>query len=57
MRGLREAREPGPHHEALPVLRDLAGELLEEGRPDRARPDDGHVAAQDVPELRHLVEL
>ena len=32
-------------------------ELGEEGGPDRARADDRHVAAQHVPELRHLVEV
>src|SRR5919108_3522366 len=32
-------------------------QLLEEARPDRPRPDEAHVAAQDVPELRDLVEL
>ena len=32
-------------------------ELLEEARPDRPRPDEAHVAAEDVPELRDLVEL
>ena len=32
-------------------------ELLEEARADRPRPDERHVPAQDVPELRDLVEL
>ena len=32
-------------------------ELLEEQRPDRARADDAHLAAQHVPQLRQLVEL
>src|SRR4051794_33908224 len=32
-------------------------ELAEETRADRARPDERHVAAQNVPELRDLVEL
>src|SRR4051795_9601636 len=54
---LREARDPGRDHEALPVGGDLLGETLEEQRPDRARPDDAHVAAQHVPQLRQLVEL
>ena len=49
--------DPGPHDEPLPVGRDLVAQLLEEGRPDRARADEAHVAAQDVPELRQLVEL
>jgi len=54
---LREAGEPGPDDEPLPVGGKLAGELLEEARADRARPDEAHVAADDVPELRQLVEL
>ena len=48
---------PGLDDEPLPVLGDLLAELLEEGRPDRARADDAHVAAQHVPELRQLVEV
>jgi hypothetical protein len=32
-------------------------ELLEEHRPDRARADEAHVAAQHVDELRNLVKL
>ena len=47
----------GPNDQPLPVLRDLDAELLEEGRPDRARADDAHVAAQHVPQLRDLVEV
>src|SRR5205823_1532714 len=39
------------------VRRKLGRQLLEEARPDRARADEAHVAAQDVPELRDLVEL
>src|SRR5215217_3281568 len=54
---LREPGEPGPDDETLPVLGNLLGELLEERRTDRPRPDDGHVAAEDIPELRYLVEL
>src|SRR5262245_24222349 len=54
---LREPREPGPNHESLPVGGQLEDELLEEARPDRARPDERHVAAQNVPQLRQLVEL
>src|SRR4051812_491931 len=54
---LREAGQPGPHDEALPVGRQLRRQLLEEARPDRPRPDEAHVAAQHVPELRQLVEL
>src|SRR5688500_10199014 len=54
---LREAGQPGPDHEPLPIGGDLPGELLEERGPDRPRADEAHVAAQDVPELRQLVEL
>src|SRR5665811_441710 len=54
---LREAGHAGADDEPLPVLRDLRAELGEEGRPDRARTDHGHLAAQHVPQLRHLVEV
>src|SRR5437764_947204 len=54
---LREARQARRHDEPLPVRRKIVCELGEEARPDRARPDERHVAAQDVPELRDLVEL
>ena len=54
---LREAGQPGPDDEPLPVRGQVVRELGEEPRPDRARPDERHVAAQDVPELRDLVEL
>src|SRR5262245_37782263 len=39
------------------VLRDLVPELLDEMRTLGPRPDDGHVPAQHVPELRELVEV
>src|SRR4029079_6065225 len=54
---LRKACEAGPDDEPLPVLGNLLGELLEEGRADRPRPDDRHVAAEDGPALRYLLEL
>src|SRR5919204_70933 len=54
---LREARQTGADDEALPVCGQVRGELLEEPRPDRARPDQAHVAAEDVPELWQLVKL
>src|ERR1700709_841761 len=54
---LREPRPPGPTPQPLPVLRDLAAEPGEEGGADRARPDDRHVAAEHVPQLRHLVQV
>ena len=36
---------------------ELLRQLGEESRPDGARPDERHVAAQDVPELRQLVQI
>ena len=39
------------------VLRDAVLELLDEIGTLRPRPDDRHVAAQHVPELRQLVEI
>ena len=54
---LGEAREPRPYHEPLPVRRQLPSEFFEEARADRARADEAHVADEDVPELRDLVEL
>ena len=54
---LREAREPRAHDEPLPVGGDVLAQFDEEARSDRARPHEAHVAAQDVVELRQLVEL
>ena len=54
---LRQAGHPGPDHEARRVVADLAHRRREEHRPDRPRADQVHVAADDVPELRDLVEL
>src|SRR3954467_7619350 len=54
---LSEARQPRAHDEPLPVLRDLLAELLEEHGADRPRPDQRHVAAHHVPQLRQLVEV
>ena len=54
---LREAGQAGPDDEPLPVRRQLVRKLLEEDGPDRTRPDETHVAAEDVEELRDLVEL
>ena len=54
---LREAGDARAHDQPLPVAGDVARQLLEEARPDRARADDAHLAAQHVPELRQLVEL
>src|SRR5581483_5590440 len=54
---LREPGQPRADDEPLPVGRQPGRELGEEARPDRARADERHVAAEDVPELRDLVEL
>src|SRR5439155_7100567 len=54
---LREAGQAGTDDQALPVLRDRPRQLFEKGRPDRPRADEAHVAAEDVPQLRQLVEL
>ena len=43
---------PMPEH----VVRDLVLELVDEGRPLRARTDDRHLALEHVPDLRQLVE-
>src|SRR5688572_26406212 len=53
---LRPAGESGLHLVAKHVLRNLVLELLDEMGSLRPRPDNGHVAAQHVPELRQLVE-
>src|SRR5258705_6432217 len=54
---LREAGQTRADDETLPVRRQIVRELREEAWPDRARPDERHVAAYDVPELWDLVEL
>ena len=54
---LREAGEAGADDEPLPVRGQLVRELLEEDGADGSRADEAHVAAQDVPELRDLVQL
>ncbi len=54
---LGEAGQARLDDQPLPVLRDLAAQLLEERGPDRARADDAHVSAHDVPQLRQLVEV
>src|SRR6185369_15433048 len=47
----------GIHREATHVAADLAAERLEEDRPHGTRTDEVHLAADDVEELRNLVEL
>src|SRR5215475_12451709 len=54
---LRPAGQAGLHLVAEHVLRNAMLELLDEMRPFGPRTDDGHVAAQDVPELRQLVQV
>src|SRR5688572_20401353 len=41
---------------ALAVERDLPGQLLDEPRTFGPRPNQAHVATQNVPQLRNLVE-
>src|SRR5690606_35931126 len=51
-----DLREPGDARHPLvtpSLLRRVAAEVLRQERP---RPDERHVAADDVPELRQLVE-
>src|SRR5919199_711547 len=50
---LRPAREPGLDLEPAPLPRRVAVDLVPQRR---ARPDQAHIAADDVPELRELVE-
>src|SRR5579871_6475186 len=53
---LRPAGDPRLHLQALFVARILAAEALRKRRPLRPRTHQTHVAAQDVPKLRQLVE-
>jgi hypothetical protein len=50
---LRPTGDPGLHVEAVQLLVVVLVDLVAEGR---SRPDDRHVAADDVPELRQLVD-
>src|SRR5579862_9938445 len=50
---LHRAGDPGLDLEPEEVLREVALDEVELLRP---RPDDGHLATQDVDELRQLVE-
>ena len=54
---LRPAGQAGLHLVAQHVLRNAVLELLDEVRALGARADDRHVAPEDVPELRQLVEV
>src|SRR6185503_9949965 len=51
---LGPAGDPGLDLVAQHVLWDAVLELLDEEGALRAWPDDGHVALQHIPELRHL---
>src|SRR4029079_18012546 len=50
---LRPARDPRLDSESTAVVLGVVLRLLDEVRP---RPDQAHLAAEDVPELRQLVE-
>src|SRR5918998_4122634 len=50
---LRPSREPRLHLEPAPLVRGVALDLVRKRRP---RPDEAHVAAQDVEQLRQLVD-
>ena len=54
---LRESGHARPDDEARGVVLDLAHGRREEDGPNRPRADEVHVAADDVQELRDLVEL
>ena len=49
---LRESRGARPDLESPSIAGNLALELLEEDRPDGPRPDQAHVALDDVEQLR-----
>src|SRR5262245_21690661 len=51
-RAYRDARREAGH---VLELHELAAVRFDLARPERARPDKAHVAAQDVPELRQLI--
>src|ERR1019366_8392540 len=53
---LRPAGDAGPHAVALPVVGNLLVEGFDELGALRAGAHDGHLALQDVEELRQLVE-
>ena len=54
---LSESRGTRPDLKPPSIAGDLALELIEEDRPDGPRPDQAHVALDDVEELRQLIEL
>ena len=49
-------RQAWAHRGSVRVMRDGGDELLDEDGPFRPRPDEGHVAMQDVNGLRNLVD-
>src|SRR5262245_47403491 len=54
---LRPAGDAGLHLVAQHVLRNLVLELLDKEWALGAWPDDRHVAAENIPELRQLVDV
>src|SRR5438270_1296600 len=53
---LRPAGQAGPHAVAQSVERNGRAQLADEFRPLRPGTDEAHYTAQDIPELRQLVE-
>ncbi len=53
---LREPGDAGFDEESLAAIRDVPLELDDKERALRARPDEAHVAHEDVDELRQLIE-
>src|SRR5690349_22125059 len=53
---LRPTRQSGRDQMSLLVKRNLLGELGHEVRPFRTWSNEAHLASQDVPELRNLVD-
>src|SRR5689334_6012997 len=53
---LRPTGESGRNQMALFVIGDLFSQLRDEMRPPRSRADETHLALEDVPELRNLID-
>src|SRR5438094_113551 len=54
---LRQPGDAWPHQHSLAVVVDQGFELVHELGPFGAGPNQAHVTAEDVPELRQLVEV
>src|SRR5437667_208330 len=54
---LRPAGNAGFHLVAEHVLREAMLELIDKERPLGPRPNNGHVAFEDVPDLRKLIQI